>query len=54
MKEEIAAVKKVNPGEALKLMKDFLKTWPKDGDDYKAEISELQKLADEAKAAAKK
>ena len=54
MKEEIAAVKKVNPGEALKLMKDFLKTWPKDGDDYKAEIPELQKLADEAKAAAAK
>lgn len=53
VKEEIAAVKKVNPGEALKLMKDFLKTWPKDGEDYKEEIPELQKQADAAKAAAK-
>ena len=53
VKEEIAAVKKANPGEALKLMKDFLKTWPKDGEDYKAEIPELQKQADAAKAAAK-
>ena len=42
-----------NPTEALKLMKDFLKTWPKDGEDYKAEIPELQKQADAAKAAAK-
>ena len=53
VKEEIEAVKKINPGEALKLMKDFLKTWPKDGDEYKAEISELQKQVDAAKAAAK-
>ena len=53
VKEEIAAVKKANPGEALKLMKDFLKTWPKDGEDYQAEIPELQKQADAAKAAAK-
>ena len=53
VKEEIAAVKKANPGEALKLMKDFLKTWPKDGEDYKEEIPELQKQADAAKAAAK-
>ena len=53
VKEEIAAVKKANPGEALKLMKDFIKTWPKDGEDYKAEIPELQKQADAAKAAAK-
>lgn len=53
VKEEIAAVKAVNPGEALKLMKDFIKTWPKDGEDYKAEIPELQKQADAAKAAAK-
>ena len=53
VKEEIEAVKKVNPGEALKLMKDFLKTWPKDGEEYKAEIPELQKQVDAAKAAVK-
>ena len=54
IKEEIAAVKKRNPAEALKLMKDFLKTWPKDGEDYKAEIPDLQKQVDAAKAAAAK
>ena len=53
VQEEIAAVKKRNPEEALKMMKDFLKTWPKDGADYKAEIPALQKQVDAAKAAAK-
>ena len=53
VKEEIEAIKKANPGEAVKLMKDFLKTWPKDGEAYKTEIPELQKQADAAKAAAK-
>ena len=53
VKEEIEAIKKANPGEAVKLMKDFVKTWPKDGEAYKAEIPELQKQADAAKAAAK-
>ena len=53
VKEEIAAIKGRNPAEALNMMKGFLKTWPKDGADYKAEIPELQKQVDAAKAAAK-
>ena len=52
VKEEIAAVKKRNPSEALKLMKDFMKTWPKEGAEYKGEVAELQKQVDAAKAAA--
>lgn len=52
IKEEIAAVKVRNPAEALKLMKDFVKTWPQEGAEYKAEIPELQKKVDAAKAAA--
>lgn len=50
IREEIAVLRKANPAEALKMMKDFLKTWPKDGDDYKSEIPELQKQVDAAKA----
>ena len=53
VKEEIAAVKKRNPSEALKMMKDFAKTWPKEGAEYKADITELQKQVDAEKAAAK-
>ena len=52
VKEEIAAVKKRNPAEALKMMKDFLKTWPKEGAEYKEEIAALQKQVDAEKAAA--
>lgn len=52
VKEEIAAVKKRNPSEALKMMKDFQKTWPKEGAEYKSEIAELQKQVDAEKAAA--
>ena len=52
VKEEIAAVRKRNPAEALKMMKDFLKTWPKEGAEYKEEIAELQKQVDAEKAAA--
>ena len=52
VKEEIAAVKKRNPAEALKMMKDFLKTWPKEGAEYKEEIAALQKQVDEEKKAA--
>lgn len=54
VKEEIAAVKKRNPAEALKMMKDFQKTWPKEGAEYKEEIAALQKQVDAEKAAAKK
>ena len=54
VKEEIAAVKKRNPSEALKLMRDFAKTWPKEGAEYKDEIAALQKRVDAEKAAAKK
>ena len=54
VKDEIAAVRKRNPSEALKMMKDFLKTWPKEGAEYKEEIAALQKQVDEAKAAAAK
>jgi len=53
IKEEIAAIKARNPAEALKMMKDYMKTWPKEGAEYKAEIAELQKQVDAAKAAAK-
>ena len=54
VKEEIAAVKKRNPAEALKMMKDFQKTWPKEGAEYKEEIAALQKQVDAEKAAAAK
>ena len=54
IKEEIAAARKRKPAEALKLMKDFLKTWPKEGAEYKADIAELQKQVDAEKAAAAK
>ena len=54
VKDEIAAVRKRNPSEALKMMKDFLKTWPKEGAEYKEEIAALQKQVDAAKAAAAK
>ena len=53
VKEEIAAVRKRNPAEALGLMKAFVKTWPKEGAEYKDAIAELQKQVDAAKAAAK-
>ena len=35
------------------MIKDYMKTWPKEGADYKDELAELQKQADAAKAAAK-
>ena len=54
VKDEIAAVKKRNPAEALKMMKDFLKTWPKEGAEYKEDIAALQKQVDAEKAAAAK
>ena len=54
VKEEITAVRKSNPAEALALMKAFLKTWPKEGAEYKEEIAALQKEVDAARAAAKK
>jgi len=53
VREEIAAVKARNPEEALKLMKDYAKTWPKEGAEYKTDIAALQKQVDAAKAAAK-
>ena len=52
VKDEIEAVKKRNPAEAVKLIKDFMKTWPKEGAEYKDELADLQKQADAAKAAA--
>lgn len=52
VREEIAGVRQRNPAEALKLMKDYVKTWPKEGAEYKTDIAELQKQVDEAKAAA--
>ena len=54
IKEEIAAARKRKPAEALKLMKDFLKTWPKEGAEYKEEIAAIQKQVDAEKAAAAK
>ena len=54
VRKEIAAAKSRKPAEALALMKAFVKTWPKEGAEYKGEIAELQKQVDAAKAAAKK
>ena len=53
IKEEIDAIKKNNPSEAVKMIKDYMKTWPKEGADYKDELAELQKQVDAEKAAAK-
>ena len=52
VKEEISAVSARKPAEAVTLIKQFLKTWPKDGADYKDKLAELQKLVDEEKKAA--
>ena len=52
VKEEISAVSVRKPAEAVALIKQFMKTWPKDGADYKDKLAELQKLADEEKKAA--
>ena len=54
VKEEISAVSARKPAEAVALIKQFMKTWPKEGADYKDKLAELQKLADEEKAAAAK
>ena len=54
VKEEISAVSARKPAEAVTLIKQFMKTWPKEGADYKDKLAELQKLVDEEKAAAAK
>ena len=41
VKEEIASLKKRNPSEALKLMKDYVKSFPEEADEYKDAIAEL-------------
>ena len=55
VKEEIESLKSSNPAEAVKLIKDFLKTFPKDeiSNSYKTLLPELQKAAAEAAKAAK-
>lgn len=53
VKAEIAAVKSRNPEEAAKMMQDYMKTWPKDGAEYKDELIELRKQIAASKAAAK-
>ena len=52
VKEEISAVSARKPAEAVVLIKQFMKTWPKDGAEYKGRLVELQKLANEEKKAA--
>ena len=44
-KDEIEAIKKYNPVDAVNLIKMFMVTWPEDGAAYKAELPELQKAA---------
>ena len=51
-KDEIEAIKKYNPVDAVNLIKMFMVTWPEDGAEYKTELPELQKAAAEAKKAA--
>lgn len=53
VKEEIDGLIKSNPEEAIRLIKLFAVTWPKDAADYKAQIPALQKAVAEAKKAAK-
>ena len=52
VKEEISAVSARKPAEAVTLIKQFTKTWPKDGAEYKDRLAELQKQVDAEKAAA--
>ena len=52
VKEEISAVSARKPAEAVTLIKQFMKTWPKDGAEYKDKLAELQKQVDAEKAAA--
>lgn len=54
VKEEISAVSARKPAEAVALIRQFMKTWPKDGAEYKDKLAGLQKLADAEKAAAAK
>ena len=54
VQEEISAVSARKPAEAVALIRQFMKTWPKDGAEYKDKLAELQKLADAEKAAAAK
>lgn len=55
VKEEIESLKSSNPAEAVKLIKDFLKTFPKDeiSNTYKTLLPELQKAAADAAKAMK-
>lgn len=55
VKEEIESIKSSNPAEAVKLIKDFLKTFPKDeiSNTYKTLLPELQKAAADAAKAMK-
>ncbi len=52
-KAEIEEKKSANPEEALKLMKLFMKTFPKEGAEYKEELPALVEKAKAMKAAAK-
>lgn len=52
LKEEIELAKKFNPEEAIKLIKDFQKTFPDEGKEYKEALVELAAKAKEFKAAA--
>ena len=54
VEEEIAAASAHKPAEAVVLIRQFMKTWPKDGAEYANKLAELQKLADEEKAATAK
>ncbi len=49
---EIDSVKATKPDEAVKLIKQFMVTWPEDASAYKAELPDLQKAAADAKKAA--
>jgi len=52
-REEIASKKKSNPAAALKLIRQFQATWPKEGVEYKADVAELTAAVAAEKAAAK-
>lgn len=51
IREEISALVKSNPAEALKYMQLFMKTFPEEGEAYKDQINELKAaIAEEKKA----
>lgn len=57
VREEISVLKEARPEEALRLIRLFQKTWPKDGEAYNEDVSQLTAAAAEARkqaAAAKK